>query len=163
MGGGKPFIEGMLHEDLASTWEVIKGCEKICLVKGKLYLYFQGNNSSIHTKKVSRKFCEDYLKALIRRNTGISKTYYDFKREIAYSYLVHCPNIYMYANETDNTENLSLLKQEIIRLFKNNYRIGMTCKPISNKILFNIVIFRLSPRAYSIKYKISRWIKGMRI
>lgn len=157
-----PFIEGILHEDLASMWKVISGCDSVCWVRGNYYCYYQGANSGIHTKSISVKFCIDFINALEYRNKSLLKKYRELETAIAFSYLVNCPLIYTYICMLDTNTEKEKLKTRVKELFYKNLKRGMRYAPIEKKQNIKILLFRFNPNIYGLIYKIIRKVKGMR-
>lgn len=160
--GEAPFIEGLLHEDLASTWKIIERSNTVCWLRGNLYFYYQGGHSEIHTKYVSEKFCNDYIWALEYRNNGIIEKYKELKKAVAFSYLLNCPLIYMYAYSINEKKAADKFKKAAFNLFLENYRIGMSYSYINFKQKVKILMFKFSPMLYCLTYKIKRKVKGLR-
>lgn len=160
--GGVTFIEGLLHEDLASTWEVICRCQKVCWVDANLYYYYQGGQSSIHSKNVSSKFCKDFLFALNNRNNGVVSIYPSLTTATDYANLMNCPNIYMYASEIKDKKTSIAMKEEALKLFYNSYKSGYVYSKIRLKQKIKIQMFRFIPQLYCCVYKTLRKLKGVR-
>ena len=161
-GGMEPFIAGLIHEDLASTWKVVCDCKRICWIDENIYFYYQGEQSAIHSKEVSEKFCRDYIFALKNRNKGVIKKYPHLKAVTDLSNLMHCPNIYMYANEITNSKTAMNIKEEVMDIFKSSYRSGLNYNSISKKQIIKAVLFEKCPNIYCQVYKVIRKIKGLR-
>ena len=159
---GSPFIEGLLHEDLASTWEVVSGCQKICWIDANLYYYYQGGQSAIHSKTVSAKFCQDFLFALNNRNNGVSLKYPSLSTAADYSNLVNCPNIYMYACDIDNKNTSLLIKKEVLKLFKKSFKSGCAYPKSKHNQRIKMTIFKFEPSLFCLIYNLIRKIKGLR-
>lgn len=160
--GDEPFIPGLIHEDLASTWKIIIECKVICWIDEGLYFYYQGDQSSIHTKSVSEKFCRDYIYALKYRNNGVEKVFPTLTKELNFSNLMHCPNIYMYADTIVDNEVSNDIKKEIVELFKSSFSDGIKYPSISMKQKIKIFFFKRFPGVYCAVYKQIRKRQGLR-
>lgn len=161
--GEDPFINGVLHEDLASMWEIISNCSKVCFLRGQYYYYYQGGESNIHTRLVSDKFCKDFYTALVNRNQSLSAIYPELKQSIAYSYITNIPMIYNYTYETNKPKEFNQLRRSMRKLFRENYKVGIN--GVGNNITKRLRygLFLLFPKVYICTYKAVRRKKGLRI
>lgn len=160
---GKPFIEGVLHEDLASMWNVIYNCNKIVWCKGSYYYYYQGNSSSIHKKNVTAKFVKDFFDAMNNRNKKLAEICPILSCDIANSYIILCPQIFIYASICEDKSVGLFYSKDSVSLFKKNYSkaneiVGLSLKQRAQRLLFYI-----SPGLFKLFYIISRKISKRRI
>lgn len=160
--GDEVFPVGKLHEDLGTMWKIVMKCKTIVFAKGEYYYYYQGNSSSIHTKKASKQFCEDFYDALRIRNEYLSKEYPELNVELAFSYLMYCPLIYLFSNDSDDIEWKSKIQSDLINSFRNNYKTGLLYSGLRFKQKVKFVFFRINPRLYEVSYKLMRKSKGYR-
>ncbi len=160
--GDKPFIEGILHEDLASMWKIVKNCQRITFLMGDYYYYFQGGESDIHKHKASIKFCEDFYSALTFRNEHLRKELPSLNEAIDYSYLVYIPLIYMYIIDSENPIKLQPLKNRIQRQYHDSYKNGNNYKKIRIKNKIKFVVFKWFPLGYVRLYMTIRKIMKCR-
>lgn len=161
--GEEPFIQGILHEDLASTWEIINNCKTICFMRGEYYYYYQGGESDIHSKVVRDKFCYDFYSGLKKRNDTLNVLYPQLKQSLSYSYLTNIPLIYMYTFETVNPKEKKAFRQTLMSSYKKHFKSGITSPFISKKNVIKYTLFRLAPPLYLWMYKKYRKRKGLRI
>ena len=160
--GMKPFIEGILHEDLAAVWKVISRCSTVSWIRGNYYYYYQGENSDIHTKKIPVKFCKDFIDALEYRNNSLLEEYKELAGAVAFSYLINCPLIYMYASMLSADEEKKRYKMWAKTLFYKNFKEGIRYPSIKKKQYIKILLFRIHPVLYVGLHKTIRKIKRMR-
>lgn len=161
--GDEPFIEGMLHEDLASMWEIINNCSAVCFLRGEYYYYYQGGESSIHSKVVSEKFCYDYFNGLKKRNDTLTLMYPKLESSIALSYLINIPTIYIYSYETAEPIHMKKFRETLRVAFANNYKMGISSPNCNLKTSIRYSLFLCCPKLYMSIYKFIRKKKGLRI
>lgn len=161
--GLAPFITGILHEDLASMWEIINNCEIVCFLGGEYYYYYQGSESDIHTKVKSKKFCYDFYDALKNRNKALISIYPGLNQSIAYSYILNIPLIYNYSYETEEPREYKSFRDSLMSVYRSNYRTGIKAPNITTKSKCRYWLFLHFPYLYINIYKMVRKKKGMRI
>ena len=160
--GDEVFPVGKLHEDLATLWKIILNCRRVVFARGSYYYYYQGESSSIHTKKASIKFCEDFYNALYERNEFLFGECPDLTSEISFSYLMYCPLIYLFANDSEEKEWKKNIQKSRVKQFKDNYKIGKKYSGISLKQKVKLLLFYIHPKLYEVFYKIMRKSQGYR-
>ena len=160
--GEEVFPVGKLHEDLGTMWKIVMNCKTIVFAKGEYYYYFQGDSSSIHTKKASKKFCEDFYEALNTRNEYLINRYPELNVEIAFSYLMYSPLIYLFSNDSDDSEWKSLIQRDLVESFNKNYKSGVLYSGLKFKQKVKFILFHINPKLYEISYKLMRKSKGYR-
>lgn len=160
--GEDVFPVGKLHEDLGTLWKIFLKCSKVVFAKGAYYYYYQGDSSSIHTKKASIKFCEDFYNALSERNEFLFRECPDLTSETAFSYLMYCPLIYLFANDSEDKEWKKNIHKSLVKRFKDNYKTGKKYSGISSKQKVKLLLFYIHPKLYEISYKLMRKSQGYR-
>ena len=161
INNGKPFKENMLHEDLASIMDIICCAHSIIYVKGHNYYYYKGNNSAIHSKLVSEKFCRDFLIALKNRNEHANTIFTDFDEIVSYSYLINIIVIYRFCNMMSDDDMKQKLFAELIELFNYNFKRGIKYSKKSLKKVVLIILFKVSPVLYIVLCKLKGFMLGI--
>ncbi len=160
--GEQPFLPGRLHEDLASMWEVFERCNKIAVYDKELYFYYHGDQSSIHSKKNSKKFCVDFWKAFYERHENLLQRYPNMKQADCFSCLIYCPQIWSAIYDSNSRAELKGISTECINLFKSSWIVGKKYAIMHNLKWRKYILFHFSPRIYHFIYSVRRKIKGMR-
>lgn len=161
--GENIFPKGKLHEDLGTMWKIIMNCKAVAFARGEYYYYYQGDSSSIHTNKVSKQFCLDFYDSLDERNTALTNRYPDMKHEIAFSYIMYCPLIYLYAQDSTDEDWKRSIQSKLIQCYKDNYKNGIKYNDITKKQYIKFLMFRFSPSLYVFAYKKKRKLQGLRV
>lgn len=160
--GKQPFLPGRLHEDLASMWEVFERCEKIVVCDKDLYFYYHGDQSSIHNKKNSKKFCVDFWKAFYERHKTLLKRYPQMNSAERFSCLIYCPQIWSAIYNSDCKDELKGLSSKCINLFKSSWNEGKKYAGKHSLKWRKYILFRISPKIYYSVYSAWRKIRGIR-
>lgn len=160
--GNQPFLPGRLHEDLASMWEVFERCNKIAVCDRELYFYYHGDQSSIHGKKNSKKFCVDFWRAFYERYENLLRRYPQMKNADRFSCLIYCPQIWSAIYNSNCKDELKDLSAECVNLFNSSWADGKKYAKQHCLKWEKYILFRISPYLYNFIYSMWRKINGIR-
>ena len=160
--GDCPFLPESLHEDLASTWEVFERCNKVAVCEIDMYFYYHGNQSSVHHKKNSKKFCVDFWKAFYERHENLLQRYPQMKNADSFSCLIYCPQIWSAIYNSNCKDELKDLSAECVKLFKSSWADGKKYAKQHYLKWKKYILFRVSPYLYNFIYSMWRKFRGIR-
>lgn len=145
------YPEGKLYEDIYVTHQILYKCDKIAVMRERMFYYYQHQNSIMHQKFNFRKL--DYLDALRNRIKFYEQKNLNDLAQMAYDEYIHSL-IWEYSRVRDILKNQIVLK-DIIRRFKEIYVKGYSSKRYPKENRLFLYIFAINPEVIMLYWKIS--------